>query len=247
MRRQKNSLGSSSQKVGSSRLWNSKRVGDSTERKSALNLSGKMLILLAGELSQFPIVPAAWDAIIAANGGTRHALAQGIIPDIVVGDFDSLAADEIDQLSLNTRLERVPHAQDFTDGEMAVHEALKRGAHKVVLAGGLGGRLDHTLANIFLLKHVQEAGAQGWATDGHQRAFLLQNEVPVTLEGAPGDTVSIVPVSATVSGVHTMGLRWALHDAELHFSSSLSISNEMNDVTAHIQAQKGTAVVLHMI
>lgn len=203
------------------------------------------MVLLAGELKHFPIEPAAWDHIIAANGGSRHALAQGVIPNIVVGDLDSLSSEEIARLTDDTRVERVPRDKDFTDGEMAVHEALRRGAQTVVLAGGLGGRLDHTLANIFLLEHVLAAGAVGWVTDGHERAYLLRSGDKIILNGQPGDTVSIVPLSPILAGVDTTGLRWPLCNADLQFASSLSISNEMSHPQAEIKAKKGNAIVTH--
>lgn len=201
--------------------------------------------MLAGELNHFPIEPSAWNYIIAANGGSRHALAQGVIPNIVVGDLDSLSAAEVAQLSQDTRIERVPREKDFTDGEMAVHEALRRGAKSVVLAGGLGGRLDHTLANIFLLEHIQNAGANGWVTDGNQRAYLLRGGEQIALSGHRGDTVSIVPLSPVLEGVQATGLRWPLENADLHFASSLSISNELAGPEAQIVAQKGTAIVTY--
>lgn len=204
------------------------------------------LVLLAGDLHDFPIEPTAWDYIIAANGGSRHALAQGVIPHVVVGDLDSLSPEDIARLTEGTRVERVPRDKDFTDGEMAVREALRRGAKTVVVAGGLGGRLDQTLANIFLLEYVHAAGAAGWVTDGHERAYLLRGGETITIQGHPGDIVSIVPLSPVVEGVYSTGLRWPLLNTDLRFASSLSVSNEMKRPKAQITAQNGIAVVTHM-
>mgnify|MGYP001942742655 CR=1 FL=1 len=233
------------EQVSSVVLWKNPTLRIEEGQAISPTQRGNALVLLAGELRHFSIEPSAWDHIIAADGGSRHALAQGVMPHVVVGDLDSLSSEDIAKLTEGTRVERVPRDKDFTDGEMAVHEALRRGAKTVVIAGGLGGRLDHTLANIFLLEHVHAVGAAGWVTDGHERAYLLRSGETIILDGQPGDTVSIVPLSPVVEGVYTTGLRWPLSNTDLRFASSLSVSNEMNRPRAQIAARKGIAVVTH--
>src|SRR5690554_5704125 len=113
------------------------------------------LILLGGDLYDFPIHREEWEWIVAADRGAAHALKQDVAPDYVVGDFDPLSATHYERvLSLGLPITRLPTAKDLTDGEAAVDWALEKGARLLVLAGGLGGRIDHTLGNLFLLQRI---------------------------------------------------------------------------------------------
>ena len=98
------------------------------------------------------------DLVVAANGGARFLVDQGLTPDLVVGDFDSLDAAGAERLAAaGVELVRHPVRKDLTDGELAVEEARRRGAGELVLAGALGA-LDHTLGHLAILRRLAMAG-----------------------------------------------------------------------------------------
>lgn len=208
--------------------------------------SKRGLVLLAGELHDFPIRSGDWAFVVAADGGARHALRQHVWPDHVVGDFDSLSRDETERLAAaGVPLTRLPTAKDMTDGEAALQWAVAHGAaDEIVIAGGLGGRFDHALGSVILLEQLARAGVHGYVTDGSQAVYLLRDGLLVP--GEPGDQLSIIPLSAQVIGVGVAGVRWPLHDATLDASSTLTVSNEFVDRAARFSLRDGRAVVVRV-
>jgi len=184
--------------------------------------------------------------IICADGGTRHALALALMPHLIIGDLDSVAAEVVRRLeSEGTKVLRFPRDKDQTDLELAMGEAIRRGAEDILLLGMLGGRLDQTLANVFLLTLPAWDGARLWLVDGPDTAYLVREGDTLTLSGQPGDTVSLLPLTPTVGGVSTRGLRWALNEATLYFGRTLTISNELISERANVHVETGRMLVIH--
>ncbi len=183
--------------------------------------------------------------IIAADGGARHALALGLTPDVVIGDLDSLSAEEVRDLEARgAQLIRHPRDKDQTDLELALAHARDLAARDVLLLGLLGGRLDQTLANVFLLALPEWDAMRLWFVDGSDTAYLLRDGDALRIRGQPGNTVSLIPLTPTVTGVTTHGLRWPLHDATLHLGRTLTISNELMDEEGEVRVGKGRVVVV---
>ena len=139
------------------------------------------LVLLAGQLLDFPIRSQEWAFIVAADGGARHALRQNVRPHHVIGDLDSLSPeDELRLMSDGVPLTRLPTAKDMTDGEAAIQWAIAQKTSKqIVIAGGLGGRFDHSLGSVILLEQLARAGLSGYVTDGRQQVYLLTDGLTV--------------------------------------------------------------------
>ena len=184
------------------------------------------------------------DWIIAADGGTRHALACGRPPHLVVGDLDSLGADQRARLEADgTEFLTYPADKDETDLELALLHAVAHGAGEIVVAGALGGRLDQTLANIQLLARPELCSVGVWITDGRQTARLVREEIE--LQGAAGDRVSLIPFDGDVRGVRTDGLAWPLAGETLHFGQTRGVSNLMTGARAHVQVAAGLLLCIH--
>ncbi len=183
--------------------------------------------------------------IICADGGTRHALALGLTPHLIVGDLDSVPAEVIQRLeSEGTPVIRFPRDKDQTDLELALEYAIRSGGEDILLLGLLGGRLDQTLANIFLLALPEWDRARLWLADGPDTAYLLRSGDTLTLEGEPGNTVSLLPLTPTVKGVSTGGLRWPLQDATLYFGRTLTVSNELVGRETEVKVGEGRMMVI---
>lgn len=184
--------------------------------------------------------------VICADGGARHALALGLVPEVVIGDLDSFPADRRQDLEARgTRFIVLPRDKDQTDLELALNYAITTGARDILLLGLVGGRLDQTLANLLLLTRPEWGAARLTIIDGPDTAYLLRHGETAVIHGQAGDTVSLIPLSATVVEVTTQGLRWPLRGAVLEFGSTLTISNELVERTARVWIGAGRLLVVH--
>ena len=186
------------------------------------------------------------DLLIGADGGARHAQAIGYLPHIVVGDMDSLTAEDIAQFEARgVVLERHKPEKDQTDLELAIVRAIAEGATEIMLVGALGNRLDQTIANLLLLAQRNWPAAI-CVVDGTQIARVMRDGQTITIDGAPGDVVSIIPLSPLVRGITYRGLTYPLENATLLFGSTRGISNELAVATATISVAEGLLLVTHI-
>ncbi|MCL5046484.1 MAG: thiamine diphosphokinase [Actinobacteria bacterium] len=113
------------------------------------------------------------DWIICADGGAGHALKMGLSPDVLIGDFDSLDGDIVEEISrAGAEVLRVPTEKDQTDTQLALDLALSRGAREILVLGAIGDRLDHTMANILLLPKLAVHGANVTMVDEKRRWWM---------------------------------------------------------------------------
>ncbi|RLC60637.1 MAG: thiamine diphosphokinase [Chloroflexota bacterium] len=186
------------------------------------------------------------DFIIAADGGTHHALAVGAIPHVVIGDLDSLSPDEQARVeAAGAQVIRFSPRKDETDLELALLHAVREGATEIVILAALGGRLDQTIANLLLLALPELSGLDVRIVEGQQTAFLIHDEA--LIEGRPGDTVSLIPLGGDAVGVTTEGLEWPLHEDTLRFGPARGVSNVLTAERARVRVRRGSllCVVTH--
>jgi thiamine pyrophosphokinase len=197
-----------------------------------------------------------WDAaiglVVAADGGARHAATLGVTIDVWVGDGDSLDADGMAAL----RTSGVPmllasREKDESDTELAVREAIARGADGLVIVGGLGGdRIDHALANIGLLALTDLADRPASLLDARSRISLVRaptaagGPVRRRLPGRAGDLVSLLPLGEGVSGVTTNGLAFALSDEPLPAGPARGLSNVRTSTVASVTVRSGLLLIV---
>lgn len=186
------------------------------------------------------------DLVIGADGGAAQALSWGLVPGVVVGDMDSLR--EADRAQLEAQgCQFVQHlrAKDETDLELALAYAVEQGAREVVILGALGGRLDHTLANVLLLALPLLQGVTARIVRGGEEILLLRAGQSIRLDGRAGDLVSLLPLEGDACGVTTLGLAWPLNGDILTFGFSRGVSNEMIGEEAWISLEAGSLLVVH--
>ena len=183
------------------------------------------------------------DHIIAADGGANHCRALGLTPRALVGDLDSVAPTELAALeAIGTQVIKYPAHKDQTDLELALDYAIAQSATEIIIIGALGGRWDQTLANVLLLALPRLDSARIRLIDGAQQISLLRGPGSVTLTGAPGDTVSLIPIGGDARGVTTTGLEYALDSGTLSFGSTLGISNVLAAREATVALSAGLLV-----
>lgn len=191
------------------------------------------------------------DFIIAADGGARHALALGKIPNLIIGDLDSATFDLRPLTEKGTRVIRFSHDKNETDLELAIDHALTLNPEQVVILAALGGRLDQTLGNIALLNNVEpfdklRAGSLTFNVvldDGIEQVFFCHDHVEV--RGMTGDLVSLIPWQGEVTGVVTTDLKWRLQEETLYPNKTRGISNEMLKDAAQVKIKSGLLLVVH--
>lgn len=183
------------------------------------------------------------DLIVCADGGAKHLINLGILPDIVVGDLDSI--DDIDKeffCSKNIDFIKFPVNKDATDTELATDIVLSQNPKSITYIGTLGSRMDHTLANINLLKKSLDKGIQAKIVNEKNEIYLIDRQID--LENNGNEFVSIIPVSSSVKGITLEGLKFSLDDIEIPFGSTLGISNKFIEKKAKIKIKEGLLLVI---
>ena len=184
------------------------------------------------------------DYLIAADGGARHLERLGLRPHLLVGDMDSLSAAEVEALEqAGTTVRRYPPAKDETDLELALREAQRAGLREMIVLAGMGGRMDQSLGNLYLLLQPAYITADARLDDGCVEAFWVRHRAVV--QGRPGDTVSLLPLLGPVEGILTRGLRYPLRGETLYPEHTRGISNEMLETEATVAVTQGLLLCLH--
>lgn len=185
------------------------------------------------------------DYIICADGGAVHALAMGLQPHLVVGDMDSLPAPVTGQLQRgSTELLPFPPEKDKSDLDLALERALSMNPAEILILGALGGeRFDQAFGNLMLLTVPFKAGIPAIIADERHRICLMEEEIIV--EGRPGHTLSLFPLTAAVVNITTEGLKYPLKGETLHFGSTRGLSNEFIAPSARVTAGAGLLLVIH--
>lgn len=185
-------------------------------------------------------------AIIAADGGIGHLLALGRLPGMVVGDMDSLSEGVLNRLkAANIALVTHPAEKDETDLELALLLAASRYDDEILLFGALGGRLDHMLANIFLLANPPLDKRRIVLMEEQERAWLVTEATEI--QGAAGDTVSLIPLGDDVVVRATTGLYWPLTNEALAFGPARGVSNVMTEDAATVVVGNGRLLCIHRV
>ena len=184
-------------------------------------------------------VAGAFDAVIAVDGGFASLEAADCVPDLALGDFDSLG-----YVPGNVPVKVFPAEKDASDMELALEESIARGADAVEVYGALGGRLDHTLANLLLLAAFAERGLAVVAVGECERVAFLVGPGELTIDGgAPGAIVSVFSLSDVATGVCEEGLKYGLDHVALTNRTSWGLSNELTGTVACISVESGTLAV----
>ncbi len=178
--------------------------------------------------------------VICADGGYETALKLGVVPDLVVGDFDS--AQKRPPASLRTLV--LPVEKDVTDTMFAALKGLAKGLRDFVLLGCLGGpRFDHSLASIETLLYLRDHGAWGFLADERTKVFLLREE-KLRITKLKGATVSVFPYGCPTCTVSYTGLQYPLTRGSLTVGGLLmGVSNSIVSDDAEIKVHSGTALV----
>lgn len=183
----------------------------------------KCVIFGAGPIADYGFVkkelPEGKRLLIAADGGLRHTAALGLTPDIIIGDMDSVREEDVPPGAI-----LYPSRKNDTDMMLAVKKGLAAGAEEFFLFGGMGGRFDHTYANIQTLAYLSEHDARGWLLDeSHRICILERGELALSTEY---HYLSVFAYGGICTGVRITGAEYDLENGELTPSFPLGVSNQ---------------------
>lgn len=212
-------------------------------------MSKKRVVIVAGgdlDPKDMERVNPDTDWIIGVDGGAKYLLEQGIDPDCLVGDFDTLDASFMEQLSKKrVQMRRLPVEKDQTDTHYACEIALLHQPEELILLGVWGGaRVDHALANISLLEWLLDQEVKAVIYSGTNRIRMIQGPFVTEIQKSEYDYLSLLPVTKQVRGIYTKGLKYTLTNGTLIRGTTLGISNELIDEKGIIQMEKGKMLLI---
>ncbi len=184
------------------------------------------------------------DYVICADGGTRHVLALGLQPNLIIGDMDSAEKEVLRKFEgEGVNVEMYPQDKNETDLELAINRAIELKPKQIIIVAALGGRLDQTLANITLLTDPRLTTFDVRLDDGVEEIFLCRDQAEV--HGRIGDIVSLIPWQGAVSEVQTKNLKWVLQKETLYPDKTRGVSNGMTDNIASVSIASGLLLIVH--
>jgi thiamine pyrophosphokinase len=181
--------------------------------------------------------------IICCDGGARHLRNTGFKPNVIIGDMDSIDSLQLEGYSREKiKIIKYPAEKDFTDTELALDYAIGLKPDKIFIWCALGGRIDHTLANIFVLTRAQGKEVETVLADEYCEVFVLNKKAVITNE--KGKTVSLIALTPRVTGITLSGFAYPLTRGSLKMGESRGISNVIKNSRAVIKIEKGKLLVI---
>ena len=196
-----------------------------------------------------------YDKVFVVDKGLEYAEAMEIVPDYIVGDFDTvnesvlqMYEQKIEKGEISAYIERHPAKKDATDTELAVLKAIEEDAKKITILAATGSRLDHVLMNLGLLLQTERAGIECYIVDETNRVQMLASTgrkcCRMKKKEQYGYYLSVVPMTASVENVTLEGVMYPLKDRTIYQGESLTVSNQILSDEAFISISQGTVLVI---
>lgn len=176
--------------------------------------------------------------VICADGAFKYAKEVGIKIDLVIGDFDSF---DIKDLPQNIEVKKFSSDKDETDGELALKEAISRGAKNIYIIGAGGRREDHFYANIILLYIALKCGVNAKIISDYTEFLMFDSDINLNVK--KGYYLSIVPFKDSLHIINTEGLKYKISDRVIGFNNTLGISNIITQDTVKISVKSGCGII----
>ena len=188
------------------------------------------------------------DLLIAADGGANHCAGQGIVPDILVGDLDSINPVLLEHYQeQGVAIHRYPPRKNATDLELALDLAMAKGGRSVWLFGALGGRWDMSLANILLCAREKYQTLTITLPGPGCIMHILHPGGTIPPCPVPGCTVSLLPLQGDVGGLTLHGFEYPLQSATLRFGSTHGVSNVLCKSEGRVSFQSGVLLCIRLV
>lgn len=197
----------------------------------------RCLIISGGEFSKAP--EEKFDLIIACDKGYSYAKKLSIKPDVVIGDFDSLEID----IEKDIEVIKLPKKKDDTDTYYAAKYAIDHGATEICISSALGGRLDHTIANIQTISYIASKNIKSMIYDDDKKVYAI-HDTSISIKKESYDNLSIFAMDDICEGVSITGTEYELHDENIKNDFPIGVSNKWSSDTCIISVKKGTLIII---
>lgn len=210
-------------------------------------MAKRAILFVNGDVEQYEFLESlitSKDYLVAVDGGLRHLEILARQPHLLIGDLDSITTSQLKLMTYKkVEICKFPVEKNETDLELALLEVVKRGFEEILIIGALGGRLDQTLANLFLLLLPELSGKSVRLLTHNEEILLVTKKVVIT--GNPGDVISLIPLKGDAVGVTTGGLKFPLRGETLFAEHSRGISNSLLSLRAEIEVIGGSLLLIH--
>lgn len=183
------------------------------------------------------------DFILAVDGGANHCIKASVIPNLILGDLDSISKKTLKFVkSKDIIIEKFPRKKDATDTELSLDYLIEKGYRDITLMGVTGSRMDHSLGNIFLLNSLKKKNIEARIIDDNNIICLVEDNL--ILSRKENSFISIIPISTCGIRISLKGFEYNLDRRDVEFSSTITISNRVLDEKAIIEIHRGKALVI---
>ncbi len=180
--------------------------------------------------------------MVAVDGGTNKLVKTKFRPDVIIGDMDSITKVALKKFR-DSEVIRFPREKDLIDLELALNYCAEKKFKEIIILGALGARADMTLTNIFLLSQLPK-NVDAKIIHENQEIFLAGKK-SFSIEGVPGEKISLFPMSGDVKGLTLKGFKYEINDFDLRFGIGLGLSNEFKSKKARVSFKDGLLLVTH--
>lgn len=186
-----------------------------------------------------------FENIIASDKGLEILDKLGIIPNYIIGDFDSINKKILDKYINNKRVEirKLNPEKDYTDTHMALKLGVEIKSKEIIILGGLGTRIDHMLANIHILKETLENGIECKIVDSRNEIQLINKKTILKID-KNYKYISLIPLTTKAEGITLKGFKYPLSNATLEIGHSIGVSNEQIEDNAIIDLKAGILILI---
>lgn len=182
--------------------------------------------------------------VIAVDKGLEALDEQKIMPDHIIGDFDSVNEKILDKYKQEEIIiHKLDTEKDYTDTHMGLKLAIELGANEILITGATGSRIDHTIANIHLLEETLQENILCKIIDNNSELIVIDRDTKIKKDDKY-KYISLIPLTNEVTGITLRGFKYKLENSTLRIGQSIGISNEQIEDIAHIEIQKGKLIVV---
>lgn len=186
-----------------------------------------------------------FETIIAVDKGLEALNKINVMPNYIIGDFDSVNKATLNQYeNKNIEITYLKPEKDFTDTHMAIKLAIEKRAKHITIIGATGTRMDHTLANIHVLNEALQNNVPTEIINENNRIMLINRKVKL-IKNTNYKYVSIIPLTTKITGVTLKGFKYNIENATINLGESIGVSNEQIEQEALIEIKEGIAILIY--
>ncbi|WP_408956345.1 thiamine diphosphokinase [Natroniella sp. ANB-PHB2] len=178
------------------------------------------------------------DEIFCADGGAEHAYDLGLMPKLILGDFDSVSKEVLNYYKhKEVKLKSYPSEKDKTDSQILLEFLIEHNFEKVIIFAGLGGNLDHILGNLYLLEKFSEFDIDLSFVSPSETIEIITKQK--TIKNRQNKRVSLLPLTSKVTGIDLTGFKYELTDGKMVKGDTLGLGNLITKKEAVIKLKSG--------